>query len=357
MATAVPRKLRARLSRGALVSAATLLALLLAGEGTLRLCGFGRHLALYFDPEIGYRYLPDQRRATSGETGEVMATVTIDALGYRGPAWTAPKRAGERRIACLGDSFTFGWGVEDDETWPHQLQGLLDQRAGGERWSVMNFAVPGYNTWNELRTYERVVRAHRPDVVVLGFYLNDVSPRPAGPRHSDRGPLRWFGRTALVEAFHRHVGRHVPYFHSGTSAAERALDDLYRERSTEIELGPASELGRPFWERALAELEELVRAVRADGVGLLVVGFPARYQLAPFERGDPAVRAPQAYLAEQAGRLGVPFLDLLPVFSSVAEASFGEQAASHPSGEGYRVCAEVILRELGARGLLDAMGR
>jgi len=283
--------------------------------------------------------------------------VTIDALGYRGPAWTAPKRPGERRIACLGDSFTFGWGVEDDETWPRQLQGLLDGRPGGERWSVMNFGVPGYNTWNELRTYERVVRAHRPDVVVLGFFLNDVSPRPAGPAHTDHGPLRWFGKTALVGFFHRHPRRRIPYFHGGTSAAEHALDELYRERSTEIELGPETELGRPFWERAMAELDELVRAVRADGVELLLVCFPGRHQLAPFERGDPHVSAPQAHLAARAERLGVPFLDLLPAFLSASGAAFGTEAASHPSGEGYRVSAEAILAELQARGIVARGGR
>ncbi|MCP4810064.1 MAG: hypothetical protein GY913_36255 [Proteobacteria bacterium] len=53
-----------------------------------------------------------------------------------GPIQTAPAY----RIACLGDSVTFGWGVEDDEAWPAVLQRQLV--AQGIDAECLNVGVP-----------------------------------------------------------------------------------------------------------------------------------------------------------------------------------------------------------------------
>src|SRR4051812_26327091 len=47
---------------------------------------------------------------------------TVNAMGFRGAAFAEPKRPGGYRIAVVGDSFTFGVGVGDDETLPAHLQ-------------------------------------------------------------------------------------------------------------------------------------------------------------------------------------------------------------------------------------------
>ena len=105
-------------------------------------------------------------------------TVTTNSLGFRDLEFTVEKRPGELRILTVGDSFTFGSGVQLEDSWPQVLERLLGgQRA--EPVEVINggFAagshyVPGYVEW--LAT-DGVARS--PDVVILGLCLNDLHPR------------------------------------------------------------------------------------------------------------------------------------------------------------------------------------
>src|SRR5438876_3754019 len=70
--------------------------------------------------------------------------LTTNSAGLRGQVEYAPERpAGVRRVIAVGDSFTFGVQVRDDETMPAQLEGALNRRG---RWEVLNLAVPGYGT-------------------------------------------------------------------------------------------------------------------------------------------------------------------------------------------------------------------
>jgi hypothetical protein len=60
------------------------------------------------------------------------------------------KIPGRTRILFLGDSFTFGWGLELDYSFVKQLERML----GDERWEVINLGVPGYNTIAEVAHLE-----------------------------------------------------------------------------------------------------------------------------------------------------------------------------------------------------------
>jgi lysophospholipase L1-like esterase len=92
-------------------------------------------------------------------------------VGLRGPNLRAD---GSRRILAIGDSCTFGWRVSEDETYPAQLEGLLNQRAGGERYQVINAGVPGYTSYQGLEYLRERGLALRPEIVLIGFGFNDA---------------------------------------------------------------------------------------------------------------------------------------------------------------------------------------
>ncbi len=75
---------------------------------------------------------------------------------------------GRRRIAAVGDSFTFGLEVHYDETWTHQLE-----RALGEKFQVLNFGVDGYGVDQTYLRYRRDVHAWNPELVVFGLIEDD----------------------------------------------------------------------------------------------------------------------------------------------------------------------------------------
>lgn len=104
---------------------------------------------------------------------ERVVTVTTNAMGLRGAEVPADKPRGVRRILALGDSFTFGDGVQLDETWPRQLEARLN--VAGRQYEVVNAGVGGYGTAHELLMSGALVPSVQPDLVVLGFsVVNDV---------------------------------------------------------------------------------------------------------------------------------------------------------------------------------------
>ena len=91
--------------------------------------------------------------------------------GYvEGRAPTAPL-AHRHRVICVGDSVTFGYKVQGEEAWPHQLGQLL-----GETVEVLNFGVVGYDVEQAACLMESRVPAWKPDLVVWGHYQNDQFP-------------------------------------------------------------------------------------------------------------------------------------------------------------------------------------
>lgn len=112
-----------------------------------------------------------------------------DTRGYLGPSGRIDYRIDGMRmrrhanidvsvtgptVLCLGDSFTFGEGVREGDTYPAQLEKLLNQDAGNANVRVFNGGVQGYGTRQELAFFERFGRQLKPNVVILGFVLNDA---------------------------------------------------------------------------------------------------------------------------------------------------------------------------------------
>jgi lysophospholipase L1-like esterase len=115
----------------------------------------------------------DERRL---ERAEFAVDVRLNALGFREPRLPSPKPPGVLRVVALGDSFTQGYGVEEDEAWPRRLEAALDARHPG-RYEVMNLGVPGTNPRDHLGHLEDPGLAYQPDVVLVTVMGNDVQER------------------------------------------------------------------------------------------------------------------------------------------------------------------------------------
>ncbi|MBS1105929.1 MAG: putative GDSL-lipase [Deltaproteobacteria bacterium] len=106
------------------------------------------------------------------ESADFRVGVRVNALGMRGAEQPLEKPPGTRRLLVLGDSFAFGWGVEDAETFPARLEARW--RSASHPIDVLDAAVPGYAAdqhWIYLR--ERGF-ALAPDVIVLALCQNDA---------------------------------------------------------------------------------------------------------------------------------------------------------------------------------------
>jgi hypothetical protein len=107
--------------------------------------------------------------------------VRTNNLGFRDPRdYSVAKSANTFRIVVLGDSVTFGHGSIYEHTYPYLVEQKLRAWRPDIDWQVWNVAVPGYNTSQELDQLEELGPVFKPDLVVVGFYENDlVDNRPS----------------------------------------------------------------------------------------------------------------------------------------------------------------------------------
>lgn len=112
------------------------------------------------DPETGWRLKPGLKKIPRFDT----KFVSTNAQGARAPQdFVLAKDPKRIRVAILGDSYAFGFGVNEEETFG----ALLAKRF--PRLEVMNFAVEGYGHDQMFVTLQRRVAEYRPDIVLLGF--------------------------------------------------------------------------------------------------------------------------------------------------------------------------------------------
>jgi lysophospholipase L1-like esterase len=88
-------------------------------------------------------------------------------LGWEGRLDVVPAPEGAPRILALGDSYTFGTGVDASQVWPRALASA----AGA---AVTVYSAPGYGTAQEALALERLFDAARPDLILLQVCFNDV---------------------------------------------------------------------------------------------------------------------------------------------------------------------------------------
>ncbi len=320
-----------------------------------------------------------------GAEGNVLPEVRLNALGLRGPWYPMEKKPGILRIACLGDSFTFGWPVEDGGTYPVYLAQKLEEVLGFGRAEVVNFGHPGYNTQNELRQYVKLVRPWKPDIVLLGYFFNDTQPEDFGLLYTDCFFFKLLGRTAILEAFHRHIRPKIFFLRRKDPPELKALKKHFFEHSEIIMSDPDADVSKPYWNRSMKALAELAQEVRADDARFLLLSFPKRSQVLKLQmarqkglitlgngketdriqvarRKNPArieqelekELRPQAALRAHVQKLEVPFLDLLLPFIARDEYLFHAEDPGHLNSLGYQITAEKVALFLKESGWLDA---
>ena len=127
--------------------------------------------------------------------------IALNNEGFRSAPFAPAKRPGVLRIACIGDSWTFGMNVDQDKSYPGRVEALLKQQNPSMEVEVMNFGILGYTSFQGLQLLKTRVLDLHPDVVVIGFGMNDSDV--AGYRDRDvaqAGPVSWRDRVKAITA-------------------------------------------------------------------------------------------------------------------------------------------------------------
>ena len=124
---------------------------------------------LQFDSNLRYKGVNNIE--TTFKTKEFNNTIKLNDKGLRD--YNHDYESNKYRILFLGDSMTFGYGVEAEETYPKVLEKILNEK--NNSYETINAGITAYNTAQELTYLETEGLKYKPNLVILGFMLNDVS--------------------------------------------------------------------------------------------------------------------------------------------------------------------------------------
>jgi lysophospholipase L1-like esterase len=268
----------------------------------------------------------------------VRAALPRNSRGYRDRERSFPKPPGVRRVVCLGDSFTWGHGVEFGDAYPQRLERALPDRVGGS-WEVVNLSMPAMGTLDARGVLEREGLAYAPDAVLLGYVLNDAEDassaeaRRAEDWRLAKGPPAWpIDRLALIRLARLRLW----------AAAEN------RRRVANVRALYAPDA--PGWAAVRNALTAMGVSCHANDVPFVVAIFPLfgnplddRYPFADQHR----------QVAEAARAAGAEVVDLLPTFRGLRWDLLVVDGADdeHPNEVAHRIAANRLLR-----ALLEALG-
>ena len=172
---------RSRFANMAVLLTSTLISLALL-EVVVR-CLFtspGSHQNVYmgiYDPQYIFSLCPGiqaERRISAGPGQYTPVTYSISSQGLRDREY-GPKQPGEYRILMLGDSFTMGDAVNEEDTIPRCLERELRLRAPQATISVINAGMGGAGPIQELGMLRKRGFGLEPDLVILQIFTgNDI---------------------------------------------------------------------------------------------------------------------------------------------------------------------------------------
>jgi len=328
---------------------------LFALEGLVRLVGVApaidwRNGWMEAAPGIPYRPRPNSVIAGRSQTDEYNYHHAHNSAGLRDVEHTLIKPEDTFRILGLGDSFTAGWGAAFEETYLRRTEVALNAREDEHpAVEIVKAGINGYFPETQRLLLENYGLRYRPDLVVVGFLPNDVFDTWMGIDAVVVSKQGWLTSRDATE-----MGSLVTWFYVNSHVVRIPLAAMVRgKRAVFFDGDWATTMYRPdeeaetAWRRVLEEYDRMDRAIRQVGARMVVLYIPANPPLTAMH-DYPAER-----LASWAKARGIEVISALPEM----RAAMGTEPLywprdGHCTPAGYRIIAEVLTRELDARGLV-----
>lgn len=353
-----------RYAQRILLSLAGLMIGLLALEGVFRVSGYPRFYKAHSSPTqfaflqatpTNYVYVntPSTRirfvydgnpRGYFGKNNEV--DHTVNPAGFRGREFKTEKPERSLRMACLGDSFTFGEGVRDEDTYAERVAALLGARLAAQHATCesFNFGVGGYNTDQELFVLQNCALLMNPDVVILGYTLNDPEPalfqsNPATGR-PERRPREFAVPEGLADALppqtllYRSRIAQLLWQRQARQARTRQTVRYYQNLFSP---------DYPGWQKSREALRTIISTCQARQIPCIVIIFPVLYQL---DDRHPFL-ALHAMIRQDVVSAGGICVDLFPLLKGRSASTLWVHPTDpHPNEIVHAIAAEALSAQI-----------
>ena len=314
---------------------------------------------LYFPTATGYRLRAQSEAVIEDHhCGGQTVTVRTNALGHRGPDLREKILP---RVLFIGDSITIQDYLNDEDTWVRKVEQL--SATNSRPFVAINAGVGAIGMANELAILRETGLRVAPDIVVLGWYLNDFQASPGVqildvPRHVRSLRLLQLAHSVLARFFperyrieeqivtsdtvrqwYADAERHFPPTTGDFKSNKHAFNELLLRSF--YDWGTA--WSPRAWEYLVPQFEEFKRLSLMHNIKPLIVIFPVMPQI----EAEYLYDYPQQRVRAIGERLGIPVLDLLPVLRETYRAHPNELLyydQCHPTAFGSSVVAEQVYR-------------
>ena len=328
---------------------------------------------MYFDsdPFTGFKLKP---HGTGYFHDGIQATANSN--GHRDNEVSMLRTPGVFRILLLGDSFTVGASVAQDEAYPQVLERMLNND-NTRHIEIINAAVGGWGPFQYAQYYEHYGREFDPDAIILGFFVgndtydqtNDVRQlltAVMGRRVTRQAAAKEYIGVKIFLYEHSHivrllmnkkvfVGQHITRV-SCQDFSERYIA-MQRRRIT-------NHLKRDVHSyqdclNSLSQIHRIKTMADNENIPLIVALLPDENQINPhlpkiLITKDELIRydfdMPQSMLTEILTHNQIPVIDLLPGFRNDNRCLYMND--THWTAEGHELAATVIYEELVKRNLI-----
>jgi lysophospholipase L1-like esterase len=323
------------------LSLISLLVALLGAELLLRVTGAAPEVSiirkgrfqLSANPRIGYEPVPSVHyEGTDLSFYDYQGA--SNSLGYRDTEHAIAKPPGVYRILVLGDSIAAGLRLQKYErTFPPILENTL--RQAGVKAEVMNFAVSGYNTQQEVETLKDKGLRYRPDLVLVAYSLTDRE-------RMDGDILK-----TLLEEEQKKGGSalrtHPALLHSALYRFLRFRILAPRQRAETVDPELQKQIDLISGDTVAEYFGELSRLSKENGFQVVIAVFPRLVHNFHAYRYEDQ----HQYVAGLSAKYGFHHLDLLEPMTRCREATPSKPIgvdSYHPAPLGHRCAAEAMAR-------------
>jgi len=248
------------------------------------------------------------------------------------------KAPGTTRVLVMGDSYTWGYAVLEDEAYPQVAERLLAER-GRPDIDVINGGIPDYNSRQERQLLEQLMPIYQPDAVFLAYVVNDAEPSTAmdpAPEEVYRHSRSWFLTEAADRLNRRMFRRQV------LPSAKDVVGSNYLDGFNEDSMK---------WKDSRDAVREMRDLCAAAGSHFTILMMPDFTQ--PFDERYGLGKIHDA-VAGWGRELEIPVFDILTLFRGEDHTKWFVPWDGHPNAEAHRRIAEFlvgkILEESALRG-------
>jgi hypothetical protein len=306
---------------------------------------------------IVYELRPNVRGRFMGQP------VLINSQGLHDYEYSRRKEPGTFRIVGVGDSSLFGWGVPFEDSGLKVLERRLNEKSRAQKFEVINFAVPGYNTAMEADTFVHRCLEYAPDLVLLNFNSNDYDVPNFMRLPRDLATLRKSYLVDLAYSAYQGVmgvaGQQPPPFdfRNRTTALRQTA------RLDEDPALPSEYRYMVGAKGVVRALERLAGTARERAIPFVVFDVKAYPGLDPKYVRDEWRDGQRELLERESRRLGFHFLNTYPYFMNylnqhpnvnLATVFAVSEVDGHPNTLAHSINAEAIFNYLVARQLLPS---